>query len=302
MADSPMMVAKRRLVLLWSAILIVATFGVIGGFIMYWLKTRPARFDTGAPVAPRHERVVSRHVSPDEDEALRLVRAALASGNEVEAARHFRTGAGGAAEVLEMLRAEPDGGKWKLDWMGSLDTDGQILEGVMVTPEDGDPARQRLAFLAPDEKGVWKVDFDSFARICRPSWEDLLDGGARRAEVRVLIASDSYFNGPFASESEWSGFTMVSPDVKADEGDVELLRGYAAKGSPQARALERIFQNQVRMARVTLEVTRAPGAEARQFEITRVLSNEWVVGTKAFDERFREDETPPKDPGRAARE
>ena len=52
-----------------------------------------------------------------------------------------------------------------------------------------------------------------------------------------MVAKDSYYNGPFRDETQWSCYGMASPDL-----DVVLL-GYCRQGSPQAAAMERIVAN-----------------------------------------------------------
>ena len=66
----------------------------------------------------------------------------------------------------------------------------------------------------------------------------------------------------------------------------QLLHGYCKEGSAQAKAMARIFKVALRVHRVTLELLRVKGAEPRQFEITRVLGEDWVLTPKPFDERF----------------
>jgi hypothetical protein len=41
------------------------------------------------------------------------------------------------------------------------------------------------------------------------------------------------------------------------------------------------------LIRVTLEIRRTAGAESRQFEITRVLAEEWVLAAAPFDENSK---------------
>ena len=147
---------------------------------------------------------------------------------------------------------------------------------------------ERLAFLTPDDKGVWKVDFDAFARSSRPSWKDLLERRADHAQVRVFVAKDAYYNGPFLDDSRWVCYGMVSPEAKAllPEGQ-ELLRGYCKVGSPQAKAMERIFAGGRAGSQAgDLGDPQEEGADSRQFEITRVLAEDWVLPPKPFDEKF----------------
>jgi hypothetical protein len=79
---------------------------------------------------------------------------------------------------------------------------------------------------------------------------------------------------------------MASPDTET------ILLGYCRKGSPQERAMERIVSEEKdeprhRLNRVTLEIRRPQGAEIRQFEITRVLAEDWVMAAAPFDAAFK---------------
>ena len=287
-----MTVARRRVLLAWSLLFTVMTLAVLGGFVWSWMKSRRSAVMAAAPLRSGTERVVSRFASPSEDVALGIVRKALAVRDEAVVGEFFRPGATSAGEVIGFLKllAARDGEPGSYLWLGSMDADDQLIDCVMVTyPGDGTPL-ERLAFIVPDESGVWKVDFEGFARTSRPAWRELVDGVAERSEVRVLVARDAYFNGPFNDEGAWACFAMGSPDVKglfSEDDGMEILRGYCKADSPQKRALERILSGEQRMSRATLEIRRVAGADRRQFEITRVLSDEWVVGPQPFDRRFQ---------------
>ena len=114
--------------------------------------------------------------------------------------------------------------------------------------------------------------------------------------VRVNVAKDTYYNGPFRDDRQWVCYGMVSPDTEV------VMLGYCRKDSPQARAMERIVMDENDLPggmqgglpaaakapkRATLEVRRVEGAEARQFEITRVLAQDWIVSAKPFDGNFK---------------
>ena len=91
-------------------------------------------------------------------------------------------------------------------------------------------------------------------------------------EVRVFMAKDLYFNGPFLDESQWVCFAHgLAGNEGAPAGGAgvaaRLLQGRIA----QAKAMERIFTAGGRMNRATLEIRKTEGADPRQFEITRVL-------------------------------
>ena len=135
------------------------------------------------------------------------------------------------------------------------------LIGVLISTNHDGKVKNRLALLTPDEKGVWKIDFDAFARTVEPSWEEIVGGRADEALVRVIVARDSYFNAAFSDDTKWESFGMASPDHDG------VLLGYAATGSPQAQALGRILaeenaqEGSKPMRRVTLKLKRVEGAE-----------------------------------------
>ena len=116
-----------------------------------------------------------------------------------------------------------------------MDANGLLIDGVVVNTKAGYKQRNRLALLTPDEKGTWKIDFDAFARTVKPSWSELMSEDAGQGLVRVMVAKDSYFNGPFRDEARWVVMAWPRPT-----GQVVLL-GYCRQGSPQAVAMERIM-------------------------------------------------------------
>ena len=126
------------------------------------------------------------------------------------------------------------------------------------------------------------MDFAAFARCVKPSWKELLDGGCESGRVRVVAAKDNYYNGPFKDDRNWVAYKLVSPDID------EILVGYCRSGSAQHRAMELLWQRgEARQARVTLELHRPPdpaSAERRQFEITHVLAEDWVMSDRTLDE------------------
>lgn len=281
---------QRRALLIWSIVLTVGTTLVIGGFVWYWLRTRGGVAAAAEPVIrPGAERVVSRFASPTEDEALALVRRGLAARDAESVGHCFRLGDAKPAEVISFLDdlerqlGKPD----RLDWLSSMDTDGMLLEGVLVTHEGESAPSERIAFLIPDERGIWRIDFAAFARICRPALNKLTQPDVQSAVVRVFIAKDSYFNGPFRDDSQWLCFAMASPDLSdLESGDRTVLRGYCKTDSAQAKALLQLFADGGRMCRSTLEIRKVAGADDSQFEIARVLSGEWVTGERPLDAKY----------------
>lgn len=282
--------ARHSMIVTWSLILSLTTLLVIGGFMMFWLRSHKRPHP--AADATRSEmdvRIVSKFVSPTEDVALDLVKRALANRDPAKVATFFRLGGATPAEVVEFLAETParDGCFDHSVWLTSMDVDGLLLEGVLTVYSGKDEPTARLAFLTPDDAGVWKMDFDAFARTSRPPWKDLLEGRADVAQVRVFVVKDTYFNGPFKDESRWICFGIGSPEASALLPDgQDLLCGYCRVDSPQAKAMERIFSDDEKIHRVTLEIRRTAGAESRQFEITRVMAEDWVLSATAFDAKF----------------
>ncbi len=234
-------------------------------------------------------RIVSKVKSPTEEQALDLVLDALKSPDVKTVEEKFRLSDTPAAEAVRFLLETKAAAleSSNLRWLGSADIEGQLMECVFINGADGDSKSGRNVFLVPDEKGKWKVDFEAYARTSKPDWKELLDERAETAKVRVYVAADSYYNGPFAEESAWNCYGMTSPEAsKLLPEEQRLMYGYCRKDSPQARALRRVVSPENPIMRVTLEIKRTKVEDKLQFEITRVFSEDWVVPDKPFDERF----------------
>lgn len=279
------------MILSWTAVLVAMVLGVLTVFFWSWLRTRMGRQALTAEelaAANMKSRNVSAFDSPTEEAALDLVKQALALRDPAMVERYFRPGAASPGDVIAFLTGmeAQDGVVTGSQWLSSMDANGLLMDGVLVsTSKDGVP-RNRLALLTPDEAGVWKIDFDAFARTVKPSWEGLLAAGGGQGLARVIVARDSYYNGPFKDEAAWVSYGMVSPDT------TEIMLGYCRKDSPQARAMERILSSEEsaerrKLNRVTLELRRPEGAANRQFEITRVLAEDWILGAQPFDATFK---------------
>ena len=280
----------NRKVLVWSLIAFLTTMGVIVGFMIFWLRGHGNLDYSLAPTrAERNVRVVSRFVSPDEDIALDMVKRALANRDVGKVESLFHIGDSSPAAIVEFLTgsAERDGRIDRYIWLSSMDAGGLLMEGVLVTYAGKTPAGERLAFLTPDDRGMWKVDYAAFARASKPPWKDLLEGRVDRAQVRVSMAPDAYFNGPFEDDTQWLCFGMASPESNAllPEGE-SLLHGYCRAGTAQAKAMAQILAGGTRPLRATLEIARVANAESRQFQITRVVAEDWVVGPRMLDATF----------------
>ena len=281
--------AKQRLVIrVWSTVFAVGVLLVVVAFVWLWLDPGARKRDMAmlkasqsAPGASRD----SRFPSPSKEAAVDLVKRALLVRDPVKVPEYFRTGSAAPAEVVAFLQdmATTDGPITSYHWNSSVDANGLQLDQVQVCTQLGDETRGRLAFLTPDDKGRWHVDFDAFARTVMPSWSEILNGSAPSGTVRIEFVRDNYFNGPFGDEGRWNCYRLGAPDLTED------IMGYCRKGSPQASAMHLIMVNPTgvpkgkRIYRAILEIRHVKGGEARQFEITRVLAEDWVRSPKPFD-------------------
>ncbi len=276
-----------KLIFNWSLLLGVLAAVSLMGALFFWLlpQIRAGRAH-GIKSETEHESVVSsisKFSSPSETEALNLVKRALAIRDPAQVAEHFRLGTANPEEIVGFLGGLPssDGTLDHLVWLSSLDATDLTIDGVIAFFKQGGKLRQRLVFLTPDAGGVWKVDFDSFARKVNPPWNDLLEKGGDSALVRVFIAEDSYFNGPFQDDKQWCCYGMSSPDSE------EILEGYCKVGSPQAAAMKWIFSKGMKASRATLEIHHMEGASPKQFVIGKVLAEDWVLGETPFEDGFK---------------
>jgi hypothetical protein len=277
--------ARRRTMLVWSGTIIFVSVVALVFVVTTWIRSQGDRRSAAtAGAASLYESPTPRAAfpSPSEAEALGLVRRALENRDLGKIADYFRPGYESPEAVISFLEimAENDGAIDHYEWQRSMDANGMSMEGVLVAfASDGRP-RNRLAILAPDEQGVWKIDFPAFARLADPPLEDLIEQRANRGIVRAYVGSDHYYNGPFVDEKTWACYGLATPDSDT------LLLGYCKRGSPQFRALESMLSHDVKLARATLDIRRAAGGETRQFEIMRVLAEDWAIGDMPFDERF----------------
>ena len=272
--------ARKRTLKIWSISLGAgAAFVIIVAFFLwiYPLLSQPRV--KGGPddgLDDASVRINSKFPSPSSDESMMLVKKALANRDPSKVDQLFRTGAATPREIVDYCAnaSTRDGELGECLWLSSVDADGLLLEGVVVTYQLKEKITQRLALLTPDSQGHWKLDFDAFARTVKPSWNDLLEKGAEHGLVRVMIAPDVYFNGPFSDESKWVCYAMNSPETEV------LLRGYCAVGTSQADDLAKVFADGRGLSRVFVEIRRIPKGEKHQFEITRLLAHDWVLPDK----------------------
>ena len=277
----------RNVVLNWSILFGVLAVISLGAAIYFWLRPQ---IDLAGPARPESikdpdesVRVRSQFPSPGEKEALDLVSRALSVRAPEEVAARFHLASTAPAEVVGFLRniEASDGVFDHSEWLNSMDANGLSIDGVLVYFKKGDKLRQRIAFLTPDDKGVWKLDFDAFARTVKPSWNELLEQHADEAVVRVVLAEDSYFNGPFQDDTQWTCYGMGSPDIET------VLLGYCRVDSPQDLSIKSMSSKGSKIVRATVKIRRVEGGSPRQFEIVQVLAEDWVMGKTPFEDGFK---------------
>jgi hypothetical protein len=280
---------SRRIVVTWSVILAMLTLGTVGLLISFWMRDLRRSATAGTVPMPDarpagQERVESQFPSPSPEEAIEIVKQAMRVEDEAGLEIHFRKGSTAPEQMLEFLRSfrseYPEG--FESRWLGSLDSNGLLIEGVMMFADLGN--KQRLALLTPDANGRWQLDFDSLARVCTPSWTEIFEGGGvSEALVRVVFSPDNYYNGHFQDETKWRCLVMASADLEVP------VYGYGAINSPQAVAAERAIRGvaarglQGSLPRAVLRIRRPEGADHRQFEIVRVLAEDWILTDRPFD-------------------
>jgi hypothetical protein len=286
--------SRQKVILTWSIVLALGTFCALGTTVWLWLRPGMATITAqsekmGAPAPEIIKWVASKFESPSREVALDLVKRAIALRDPVMVPELFRLGKTPPSAVVDFLTSLPtkDGMVSGFEWHSSVDANGLLLEGVRVCAELAGTRHDRLALLTPDDHGQWKIDFDAFARSVHPAWSDIMGNATEPALVRVLVMPDSYYNGPFRDDSQWVCFGMLSPDMDT------TLMGYCRKGSPQAAAMTRIVADSLNASgsmtpcRATLKIQRSREPSSKQFEISRVLAQDWVMAPKSFDENFK---------------
>lgn len=278
----------------WSIVFALATLAIVGGAVSFWLRREKAKNliiaeESNKP--PTIDKwVASRFPSPTQEATMDLVKQAMQVRDPARVPEFFRLGSTTAAEVVAFLESkeEKDGPITKYQWLSSVDANNMLIDGVAIYTKLEDKPFNRLAFLTPDEKGKWKIDFEAFARTVKPSWQEVLSSSPDHDNiVRVLLRKDTYYNGPFSDETKWICCRLGSPDLSED------ILGYCRQNSPQATALRLITSAGPSPARAkgvfraTLVIRHVKGAEAKQYEITSILAEDWVINSKAFDSSFK---------------
>lgn len=219
----------------------------------------------------------------DRQEALAIVKAAFAGISTETVGDYFILGPSDdprkAVDALKRIM-EREGAVTDCEWLGQRFSNGSMIGEVATRSAGADGNKRRIAQLVFGVDGKWRIDLDSYLRKCVPDWAKILSGESETCLVRVFIAPDTYYNGSFADEGKWQSFTLSSADAE------DILYGYAKRGSPQDKALQKMLGSGAKSHTATLEMSPAPDGRTRQFEITGVLAEGWVVGESRFDASF----------------
>lgn len=280
--------SRQKVVQAWSLIVCGLAVVCMGIAIFLWLAPQMRSGQNSVEENSIHTeqvlRVVSKFPSPSEEQSIAFVEEALSIRESEKVGDFFRLGAASPEEAVDFLAKmeSANGAIERCAWLSSMDANGLSIDGVLVSFKGVERRLSRLALLTPDEAGKWKVDYEAFVRRVKPSWNEILKKGTDLAQVRIYVTKDSYYNGAFMDDQQWICYRIVSPDTE------EILFGYCRVGSRQAAALNWMFSKEENVARATLEIRQVEGAESRQFEITKVLAEDWVLSEVPFDQGFNE--------------
>ncbi len=217
------------------------------------------------------------------DEAISIVTQALANRDPSLIQNFFILGKDhdpeqAMAELIRIMDAE--GEMSRTEWLGLKFPNGSTVMQVMVYTAIDGKENARIAEFAPGSDGKWRIDLDAYLRKCVPPLEDVVSGKSETSLVRVFVAEDSFYHGMYYDETEWKVYGLASPDI------ADILYAYVKRGSSQDKALRRIIDTDESLHRATLSIIKHPNSGPRQFEITRVIAENWIIGEKDFDESF----------------
>ena len=222
------------------------------------------------------------------DQAIKIVTQALANRDPGLLQDFFILGKGDSPEqaMKELIRIrEAEGEVSRTEWFGLNFANGSNVLQVMVYTSILGVEKARLAQFVAGSDGKWRIDLDAFLRKCVPPIAEVVSSKSGTSLVRVFVAEDSFYHGMYYDETEWKVFAMVSLEIP------DLLYGYVKPGSSQDKALRRIIDTDETVHRATLNLIKQPGSGPRQFEISSVVAENWIIGKKNFDESFHPEAT-----------
>lgn len=220
---------------------------------------------------------------PDPPVLESLVREFLAARSPEDLAPRVRGSSQRPEDIVAKLAGleAGDGRIHSIRYRGPIDSLCMQLESVLVNFSSG---HNRVALLSPDAGGKWRVDFDAFDRHVVPAWDALLSNEVLEGTVRVFVSADNYYNGRY-TEEDWVCFSMASPEHET------IMFGYVPRDSRQLAALISALRrngqgSSVPMQRMTLDIRHTGTGENRLFEITRVLADDWALGSQPFQDHM----------------
>lgn len=280
-----------KYVVVWTCLLsFCATCIILLAIVTYFrtMTSLPEGAAIGAGVATNLELAFTEQKTPalpsiEAQDALRITKSALANRDPLLVTEHFVLGEvrdpKEALNLLELIKKH-EGEVTTMRWLGEKNFNDIHRAQIALLLKNDERQHIRLAQLVPSSDGKWRIDLDSFLRFVSPNWETILTAKSGTSLVRIFVAPDSYYNGIYADESLWTAYALSSPEV------TNLLYGYAKRGSSQEKALKRILASEEPFHSVTLRIKKNSESGPRQFEISRVVAENWIIGESNFDESF----------------
>lgn len=268
--------------------LIVAGFG-ISGLLVWTLLRQNSPSPAGIAAAnpnPNDPAAVPLLAAGD---ALDMVSAMLDAETPETLEPLLHPGRISPTAALVKLRSigEEGGGFRSPTWLGGHDAICKPVSFVMVPKEFGSSV---LVTFTVDAEHDWKIDFDATVGHCDPAFSEWIAGNAGQGLVRASGKEDNYFNGPFRDDEIWACFALSHP-----EGDASLY-GYCRRDGPQFEALTAILRRNLLAAtereklagkaesfRTTLRLRSVEGGVSRQYRITEVVADDWVIGDESLE-------------------
>jgi hypothetical protein len=261
--------------------LAVFSFGAAIAGVALWMsgatiERKPILMQTGTQATP--EPRIAMVPVPDPGVLENLVNSLLAARTPRQLDALIRPAGQKPEEILAKLAGlqELDGKVTSVQHEGPVASLCLQLEAVTVKFDSG---RNRIALVAPDPAGIWRVDFDAFDRHVTTPWSDLLSGTPQEGTVRVFVRPDNYYNGRYQNDRDWVCFGFASPDHET------LMFGYTPRGGKQHLAMVEALRGlgSAGLKRMTLEIRHTGEGDRRLFEITRVFSDDWAIGSEHLD-------------------
>jgi hypothetical protein len=280
---------SNRTLVAWTIFFSLIAICTIGTVIIYfynWGNKTQSGENFGTSAAPDFEGafgdIKSRQLpSLDSDSAKKIVWKSLEISDPSLEENHFIIHSAQVSVVSALAElTESEGQISQIEWIGQMFRNGRVHDEVVVFRKYKGKTSNRLAQVFKGEDGKWRIDFDSYMRTSTPAWEEILSRSTDTSIVRVFISGYSYYNSIYSDDRIWQSYSIVSPDVP------EIIYGYAKRGSRQDIALSKIIESGGNTPRVTLGLLSEDNAGERQFEISRVYTEDWALAPEAYDESF----------------